>query len=91
MFCRQAVHELHYASDRPGAYGPAKVIDLACGAGVVLPHGQPADDASSITLPHPLATAHRPGSSASEPPDAVSRVHQTPQIPAVRRGSEVLY
>lgn len=36
MFAGEAIHELHYASDHPGAYGPAKVIALACGAGAVL-------------------------------------------------------
>lgn len=36
MFAGEAIHELHYASDHPGAYGPAKVIALACSAGAVL-------------------------------------------------------
>jgi hypothetical protein len=36
VFAGEAVHELHYANDHPGAYGPAKVIALACGAGAVL-------------------------------------------------------
>ena len=36
MFAGEAIRELHYASAHPGAYGPAKVIALACGAGAVL-------------------------------------------------------
>lgn len=36
VFAGEAVHELHYASDHPGAYGPARVIALACAAGAVL-------------------------------------------------------
>jgi hypothetical protein len=36
VFAGEAIHELHYANDHPGAYGPAKVIALACGAGAVL-------------------------------------------------------
>ena len=36
MFAGEAVHELHYANAHPGAYGPADVIALACGAGAVL-------------------------------------------------------
>jgi hypothetical protein len=36
MFAGEGVHELHYANAHPGAYGPADVIALACGAGAVL-------------------------------------------------------
>src|SRR5580704_2550951 len=36
VFAGEAVHELHYADVHPGAYGPADVIALACGAGAVL-------------------------------------------------------
>lgn len=36
MFVGVAVHELDYASDHPHAYGPAKVIASAAGAGAVL-------------------------------------------------------
>ncbi len=36
IFAGEAVHELHYANAHPGAYGPADVIALACGAGAVL-------------------------------------------------------
>ncbi len=35
-FAGVAVHELSYASDHPHAYGPAKVIAWAGGAGAVL-------------------------------------------------------
>lgn len=36
VFAGVAIHELNYASDHPYAYGPAKVIAWAGGAGVVL-------------------------------------------------------
>ena len=36
VFAGEAIHELHYADVHPGAYGPADVIALACGAGAVL-------------------------------------------------------
>ena len=36
VFVGVAVHELHYASDHPYAYGPAKVIAWAAGAGAVV-------------------------------------------------------
>jgi peptidoglycan/LPS O-acetylase OafA/YrhL len=36
IFAGEAIHELHYADTHPGAYGPAKVIALACAAGAVL-------------------------------------------------------
>jgi hypothetical protein len=36
VFAGVAVHELQYASGHPFAYGPAKVIAVACGAGALL-------------------------------------------------------
>ena len=36
VFVGETIHELHYADVHPDAYGPAKVIALACGAGAVL-------------------------------------------------------
>jgi len=36
VFVGVAVHELSYASDHPHAYGPAKVIATAAGAGAAL-------------------------------------------------------
>jgi hypothetical protein len=39
VFAGEGVHELHYANAHPGAYGPAKIIALACGAGAVLALG----------------------------------------------------
>lgn len=36
VFVIVAVHELSYASDHPFAYGPAKVIAWAAGAGALL-------------------------------------------------------
>lgn len=36
VFAGETIHELHYADVHPDAYGPAKVIALACGAGAVL-------------------------------------------------------
>jgi hypothetical protein len=35
-FVIEAIHELNYASAHPYAYGPAKVIALASGAGALL-------------------------------------------------------
>ena len=36
VFAGVGIHELGYASDHPFAYGPAKVIASAAGAGVLL-------------------------------------------------------
>jgi hypothetical protein len=36
VFAGVAVHELNYAADHPFAYGPAKVIAWASGAGALL-------------------------------------------------------
>ena len=36
VFVIEAIHELNYASGHPYAYGPAKVIAAACGAGAAL-------------------------------------------------------
>jgi len=36
LFVAVAAHELDYASSHPYAYGPAKVIAVACGAGALL-------------------------------------------------------
>jgi hypothetical protein len=37
VFAGVGVHELSYASDRPHAYGPAKVTACGAGAGALLP------------------------------------------------------
>ena len=36
IFAGEAIHEIHYVDTHPDAYGPAKVIALACGGGAVL-------------------------------------------------------
>jgi hypothetical protein len=52
-FAAVALQELQYASDHPYAYGPAKVIALAAGAGAVL-------SAAVAVLARALLKAARP-------------------------------